>query len=388
MAEVTRERLGEIVRVVFKVLEHHQEGLPVREALGKAEAELTLSPWERSDYPNRPGIRRFDKLIRFATITAVKAGWMIKDGRRWILTEEGRRALHNFEEPEAFYRESIRLYKEWNVSRPGGKKAPKRKQPRSQDIGSSLRLIEQAETQISQGDTKGALEKAREAAQVLMTEIAPESDLEDIHGDDVRRFVSVVSALTRTLSRGSDQRDAKLTSGPADTPRERGRARDSPVVWVLRGGSNGELIPDFVSQELVGVGFGIQDSLAGLERDRISKIVEQAHPNKSRERRSAYTGLLNTFVNELREGDFAISPERQTGKLWFFRIEGPYEYRRDPPVANFHHVRKARFLDWHFRDVVSEASQRSLGGQQTVYFPKDQDPLLELARKSEELRRT
>jgi 2-polyprenyl-3-methyl-5-hydroxy-6-metoxy-1,4-benzoquinol methylase len=44
----------------------------------EAEKALNLTDFERSDYPRTPGVRRFEKLVRFSTITAVKAGWLVE----------------------------------------------------------------------------------------------------------------------------------------------------------------------------------------------------------------------------------------------------------------------------------------------------------------------
>jgi len=76
------------------------------------------TPFEASDYPNRPGVRRYEKIIRFSTIPVVKAGWLVKDKGEWSLTDEGRSAFQKFTDPAKFMRESIRLFKEWKKHQP------------------------------------------------------------------------------------------------------------------------------------------------------------------------------------------------------------------------------------------------------------------------------
>src|SRR5688572_6861882 len=114
MAEITQERCGQIVRKVYEILLPHTEGLPVREVLERAAAGLSLTDFERSHYPGRPNDRRFEKILRFSTITSVKAGWLTKSRGRWALTEEGRSAYSKFKDPLEFNREAARLYKEWS----------------------------------------------------------------------------------------------------------------------------------------------------------------------------------------------------------------------------------------------------------------------------------
>ncbi len=78
MPEITRRRVGELQRGVFKILLDHPDGLPANEVLKLLEKLVPPTEFEKSEYPNRPGVRRFEKIVRFATIAPVKAGWFVK----------------------------------------------------------------------------------------------------------------------------------------------------------------------------------------------------------------------------------------------------------------------------------------------------------------------
>lgn len=118
MAETTRKRAGELERGVFKIVLEHPEGLPAKEVLAELEKIVPPTEFERSDYPNRPGVRRFEKIVRFATIVPVKAGWLVKSKGRWSVTDEGKKAYERFTDPEKFVREGIKLYHQWAESQP------------------------------------------------------------------------------------------------------------------------------------------------------------------------------------------------------------------------------------------------------------------------------
>jgi restriction system protein len=118
MAEITRKRMGELQRGVFKILLDYPDGLPAKELLEKLASVVPPTDFEKSEYPNRPGVRRFEKIVRFATIAPVKAGWLIKSKGRWTLTEEGRKLYSQIQDPEKFEREGGRLYRQWAKSRP------------------------------------------------------------------------------------------------------------------------------------------------------------------------------------------------------------------------------------------------------------------------------
>jgi restriction system protein len=116
VAETTRLRMGQIIQAVFLVLEKYPEGLQVRAVTSEVEKILPLTDHEQSFYPDRPGSRRFDKIIRFSTIGPVKAGWLIKSKGIWTLTAEGHEALTKYPDPLSLMQENVRRYHEWRKS--------------------------------------------------------------------------------------------------------------------------------------------------------------------------------------------------------------------------------------------------------------------------------
>jgi restriction system protein len=89
VAEITRRRQGELLSGVFKLLSEHPDGLPSSELLARTRTLVPPTPFEAADYPNRPGVGRFNKIVRFSSIPFVKAGWLVKTKGQWTATEEG-----------------------------------------------------------------------------------------------------------------------------------------------------------------------------------------------------------------------------------------------------------------------------------------------------------
>lgn len=85
MAEVTRRRQGELIRSLFGILSRYPEGLPAKDALQALRNAISLSEFEQGVYES--GYSRFDKVVRFATIAPVKAGWLVKSKGVWQVTE-------------------------------------------------------------------------------------------------------------------------------------------------------------------------------------------------------------------------------------------------------------------------------------------------------------
>jgi hypothetical protein len=81
--------------------------------------ERTVPPTaeEQEHWPNYPGQRKYEKYVRFSTIEAVKAGWLAKRSGIWTITELGRAALDQFQDPYEFQREATRRYRLWRALR-------------------------------------------------------------------------------------------------------------------------------------------------------------------------------------------------------------------------------------------------------------------------------
>lgn len=118
MADITRRRTGEFLRVVFEQLWDKPEGLPAKDILEYIPKKIRLSEYESGCYASTPNSPRFEKIVRFATIDLVKSGWLVKSKGRWFITEEGQQAYQKYTDPEDFYKEAVRLYHEWKRSRP------------------------------------------------------------------------------------------------------------------------------------------------------------------------------------------------------------------------------------------------------------------------------
>lgn len=122
MAEVTRKRTGQFLLDLFRVLLENNRSLPAKEVLARLEKRSKLTVYEAGSYET--GGRRFEKIVRFATVDCVKAGWLVKDKGTWSITEDGERALTRWPDPEAFHKEAVRLYNQWRRAQPGDEASP------------------------------------------------------------------------------------------------------------------------------------------------------------------------------------------------------------------------------------------------------------------------
>lgn len=151
MAEVTKARTGEHVRRLFQILLAAGEGgMPAGEALEALRQQTQLTPHEEGFYES--GDSRFEKIVRFATVGPVKAGWLVKDKGIWRVTDAGKAALDSFPDGLAFVSESDRLYRAWDKARKGA--------PDSEEATINAAI----ETDASSDDVAITFERAEETA--------------------------------------------------------------------------------------------------------------------------------------------------------------------------------------------------------------------------------
>lgn len=116
MPEVTKARTGQFIRKLFELLLAQPEGMRAADALAALAKAVELTEYEAGEYDS--GGRRFEKIVRFATVGCVKAGWLVKEKGVWSVTEQGQRAYKTIPDPEQFYREAVRLYWQWKKAQP------------------------------------------------------------------------------------------------------------------------------------------------------------------------------------------------------------------------------------------------------------------------------
>jgi len=117
MAEITKSRTGIFLRKIFELLSDKPDGMRAKDILYEVGNSFELTDYESGYYPSSPNYPRYTKIIRFATIALVKAGWLIKETGQWFITDEGKEAFEKYPNPEDFYGEAVRLYREWKKSR-------------------------------------------------------------------------------------------------------------------------------------------------------------------------------------------------------------------------------------------------------------------------------
>lgn len=110
-ADTSAERIGVLVHSLLELLKENPEGLAAKDAIAAIRDRVELTDYELGTYND--GSRRYDKVVRFATIDLNKAGWMIKSRGVWFITPDGSAALSDIPDPTERYKKAKALYAEW-----------------------------------------------------------------------------------------------------------------------------------------------------------------------------------------------------------------------------------------------------------------------------------
>lgn len=143
MANLTKQRRGEMLRTVIGILAENPAGLQAKDVLAAAEQRMDLTEYELGTFETT-GKTRFPKLVRFQTVNAVKAGWMVKDKGIWTATDTGLKALSDFPDALAFMEQAEAEYSAWAKAQPAKPKDPK-SEPESSPKAEGSMTVEEAE---------------------------------------------------------------------------------------------------------------------------------------------------------------------------------------------------------------------------------------------------
>lgn len=98
----------------FKVLKEAGGSLSGKEVITEIEKKLELTDWEKERY-GKTGYIRWQSILHFFTIDAVKAGFMRKKKGVWILTPEGEEAMRLG--PVGLLNKASEMYRKWAEER-------------------------------------------------------------------------------------------------------------------------------------------------------------------------------------------------------------------------------------------------------------------------------
>jgi len=148
---------------------------------------------------------------------------------------------------------------------------------------------------------------------------------------------------------------------PDDFNRGKG-AMSNASFWVVRLPKRPEVIEAARAQGAVAVGYWVKESVGSIsDRDGIREIIRRSHPELSEGRVNVAGALLFNFAHAIKEGDWILTPVRDSRMVLFGRVVGQYEFIADLVWPGACHVRRVRWQGEFPRDSMRRPLLNSIG---------------------------
>ena len=132
--------------------------------------------------------------------------------------------------------------------------------------------------------------------------------------------------------------------------------KDTPKLYLARGGRNGEDEDLALESNLAIIDFRDIPSLDGLQDyDAVAKHVSEAIPDEKPRRRGNFAGQLWAFAVAMEEGDLVVLPRKLTSQIAIGRVSGPYEFKE----VNSE-LRHTRPVQWLQTDIARTTFEQDL----------------------------
>jgi 5-methylcytosine-specific restriction enzyme B len=309
VAEITRLRRGEVLRGVFAVLADEPDGLPVQEVISRVRRLVPPTAFEATEYENTPGVERYDQQLRFHTIGAVKAGWLIKERGVWRLTDEGHSAYRTHPDPEDFAGAVDDGYRRWLKDRDADRKPGPQQWSR---LVAALDMLP-AGTWTTDADL-AAFAGVTDAAigDFLANVVVPNGHR--VLPDDGRVSASIAAQLEADGVDIDGSGHADLAQRvTAEAFQELSGTDDSPVrrAWLVRGSNvqGVNLVRDFWLRSGVCSlpATRLRSLPAGATQEQVKLAVDEDYAHASMHERTRQTAEYYSFLSRMRDGDIVLT---------------------------------------------------------------------------------
>lgn len=140
------------------------------------------------------------------------------------------------------------------------------------------------------------------------------------------------------------------------------------TMWMVRAGRNGRWIEDFVSKNVVGLGWhGVGNSLQYASKEEIFDAMRNAYPDMSEGTAASGASQLWRFRNEVAVGDAVVTYDAGAREYYLGKIISDPRYQ----AGEIEELTLQRSVEWWpeqvDRDMLSDDSRNRLGSTLTLF---------------------
>lgn len=155
------------------------------------------------------------------------------------------------------------------------------------------------------------------------------------------------------------------------------------MMWVCRAGKDSIYFDSFISSKVISLPWtGYKTDLSSIkEREEFKEIVRKETGSDNRTSVSNWAGQLYSFCVEMKIGDYVLIPSLHSQYYVLATIDSDYKYSEKAPEGLVHSRDIKIVADKIKKSDLSQDVQFSLGAYRTVFKCKDEEYILEKAKK-------
>lgn len=137
-------------------------------------------------------------------------------------------------------------------------------------------------------------------------------------------------------------------------------------VWVVH--TPVEIANAVEKTGAVAIGWVVMGNLSLLKtREEIKEKYREVHPEDSEAKVGIGAGTLHRFANEMKEGDFVLTPLKVSREVLIGKVSSDYIYDPQAISIDYPNIRRVKWLKKVSRDQLSAPLRNSIGGIMAVF---------------------
>jgi len=157
--------------------------------------------------------------------------------------------------------------------------------------------------------------------------------------------------------------------------------------WVVRVPQDPETIETVRKKGVVAIRFGITEDIAAVgDFQEMKALIRKNRPQAKEQHVGFEAGQMNRIVNEIKDGDWILTPLRDSRTVLMGKAEGNYFFKPKLLPGGHCHARKVNWKAELSRDDMSAALRGGLGAQPTILdMSKHATELLQLMHQPKDV---
>lgn len=141
-------------------------------------------------------------------------------------------------------------------------------------------------------------------------------------------------------------------------------------MWMVRSGENGFLFDKFKKENLIAIGWEINDLSKIKDSKEIKKIIEKTYPSQTKSQLITSSNQVSKFLFDVKKGDIVISYNPVDRKYLIGELISDYIYNEkffSEFKDSYNHIKKVNWFSEIERDELPDSIKNTLNSKLTVF---------------------